>query len=87
MLFICAKRSKMLDKSVPFIIGHVLPETMDRVKACPMGDFPGALGITYLWFLSEMWAHPSRALIKWAGGERRSLRRRSRLFLMSQPFG
>ena len=61
-MFTCATRSKMLDKSVPFIIGPVVPETMDRLKACPVGDFGGVVitpGVTYIWFLSEMWAHPS----------------------------
>ena len=68
VLFISATRFKMPDKSVPHIIGTVAPETMDRLQACPTGDFPGVVitpGVTYIWLLSEMWAHPSRALIKW----------------------
>ena len=61
MLFISATRFKMLDKRVPFIIGPVVPGTKDRLKACPMGDFPGAVitpGVTCIWFLSEIWPHP-----------------------------
>ena len=46
----------------PCIIGPVVPETIDRLKACPTGDFLGVVitpGVTYIWLLSKMWAHPS----------------------------
>ena len=57
MLFITATRLKMLDKSIPFIIGHVVPVTMDRLKACPMGAFPGVVvtpGVMYIWLLGDV---------------------------------
>ena len=58
MLFISATRFKMLDKSVPFIIGR----PGDHGKIEGLGNFPEVVitsGVTYIWFLSEMWAHPS----------------------------
>ena len=62
MLFITATRFKMLDKSIPFIIGHVVPGDHGQIEGLSnwalFREWSSRLALRASGY-SEMWAHPS----------------------------